>query len=95
MVEPHSLNFGVLTVKLVGVRKLRNFTVSRMSKEKKSKLEICIGELIITSLLVVLLSHWYYMWVYGKLGPPTQVVHNTLKIDITKTTFNIQNHLYI
>ena len=28
MVEPLSLNFRVFTVKLVGVRKLRNFTVN-------------------------------------------------------------------
>ena len=28
MIEPFSLNFGVFTVKLVGVRKFRNFTVN-------------------------------------------------------------------
>ena len=32
MVEPLSLNFRVLTVKLVGVRKFRNFTVFMITK---------------------------------------------------------------
>ena len=35
MVEPLSLNFRVFTVKLVGVRKFRNFTVLRFSMTVK------------------------------------------------------------
>ena len=32
MVEPFSLNFRVFTVKLVGVRKFRSFTVNHTNK---------------------------------------------------------------
>ena len=43
MVEPISLNFRVFTVKLVGIRKFRNFTVILKNSVLKGK-AICWGQ---------------------------------------------------